>query len=158
MPSCRAAALAIAFTATLLLAGTTASSGPAEADWNDRSIHWYGFGEGMEQIQRSGLPGVLVFYTDWCPHCKIYSGVFHDRDVVELAREFVMIRVDRDSAEQLDEQYSARGSYVPRTLFLEPSGEVDWSTAGSDARYPHFLDTRNPRELLSLMRRFAAAH
>jgi hypothetical protein len=159
MPSFRPGALALSlvFTAALLLTAASASSGPAEADWNARGIRWYGFEDGMEQIERTGLPGVLIFYTDWCPHCTTYSGVFHDRDIVRLSRSFVMIRVNRDATEQLDEQYSARGSYVPRTLFVDPRGDVDWDVAGSHARYPHFLDTSDPRELASLMRRFAAA-
>ena len=75
---------------------------------------------------------------------------------MELARDFVMIRVDRDQAKQLNTKYAERGSYVPRTLFINPSGEVDWSTGGAHPRYPHFLDTVDSGELVSLMRRFLA--
>jgi thiol-disulfide isomerase/thioredoxin len=143
--------------AALLLLAASGHAGAPEADWNDSGIEWQDYRAGMDAIEITGRPGLLLFYTNWCPHCTRYSGVFHDREVVELARDFVMIRVDKDQAAALNQEYAARGGYVPRTLFVDSSGEVDWSTAGSHPRYPHFLDTTDPAELVSLMRRFRAA-
>jgi hypothetical protein len=141
----------------LLLAATGGAEAP-KADWNEDGIQWLGFEQGMSRIEATGRPGILVFYTDWCPHCTRYSAVFHDDEVVDLARDFVMIRVDRDVADAIDPAYSERGRYVPRTLFVDPRGEVDWTTAGAHPKYPYFLDTRDPGELASLMRGFRATH
>ncbi len=144
----------------LLLAGLPSAGGdarePAPADWNPEGIRWVGFERGMARLKRTGRPGLLVFYTDWCPHCRDYSRVFHDRDVVELSRRFVMMRVDRDESGALNELYGERGTYVPRTLFLTPQRSVDWSAHGANRKYPHFLDTDSPEELVGVMRRFLA--
>ena len=143
--------------AVLLLFTGASHAGAPEADWNEAGIEWHDYREGMDEIEITGRPGVLLFYTNWCPHCTRYSTVFHDREVVGLARDFVMIRVDKDQAEQLNAEYASRGGYVPRTLFLDSAGQVDWTAAGSHPRYPHFLDTTDPDELVSLMRRFRSA-
>ena len=140
--------------AVVLLTSATQASAPG-ADWNESTIAWLDFESGIQRIERTGQPGLLVFYTNWCPHCTRYSGVFHDRGVAQLARDYVMIRVDRDQADQLNKQYSKNGSYVPRTLFLDSNGEVDWTVVGRNPKYPYFLDTEDPSELVGLMEQFA---
>jgi thiol-disulfide isomerase/thioredoxin len=126
-----------------------------KADWNESAIEWKGYDEGMQFIEILGKPGVLVFYTTWCPHCSRYSWVFHDPEVVELSKQFVMIRVDRDDHPDLNARYARQGAYVPRTLFLNPKGDVEWEVRGERGDFPHFLATDDPAELLALMRKQA---
>ena len=134
------------------------AASPVEAiDWNDASIDWYGHEDGLSRIEASGKPGVLIFYTNWCPHCHNYSRVFRSREVVQLAKRFVMIRVDRDADAAVSDRYAKHGRYVPRTFFLDTAGEVDWEHKGSHPRYPYFLDEDEPGELVSLMRSFDGA-
>lgn len=145
--------------AVVCLQAGVADRTPAEAsapDWNDPGIRWRTYQDGMREIGQRGRPGVLVFFTEWCPHCKTYSRVFHDPEIVALSRSFVMIRVDRDEEDALNTLYAKGGAYVPRTLFLKKDRAVDWATRGSDPEYPHFLETENPAELKALMMAFLA--
>ena len=128
-----------------------ASGGP---EWNDTAIEWHSYDEGIGAIEETGRPALLVFKTDWCPHCIEYSRVFHDPRVVELAKRFVMIRVDRDDQDGVSAQYGKFGEYVPRTLFVRADGRVDWYHHGANTRYPYFLDERDPAELIALMESF----
>ena len=129
------------------------STPPAEQSWNDAQIEWMGYEAGMATIADTQRPGVLVFYTTWCPHCTTYSALFHDPAIVQLAESFVMIRVDRDQEEELSSRFGRFGTYIPRTLFLRPDGQVNESLRGENAGYPHFLLTDRPTELRALMER-----
>ena len=127
-----------------------------EADWNDGAIGWVAYGEGIARGKVERQPIVLVFYTDWCPHCHNYSRVFHDPEVVRLARGFVMIRVERDANRELSEMYDLDGEYIPRTFFLTSAGEVRTELHGSSPEFRYFLDEHDPRELITIMRRAMA--
>jgi thiol-disulfide isomerase/thioredoxin len=129
----------------------------ATSDWNDGAIDWKGYREGMDFVQILDKPGILVFYTTWCPHCKNYSWVFHDPEVVKLSKQFVMIRVDKDAEKALNDRYGRHGTYVPRTFFVGKDGEVDWAVHGLNSGYPYFLDEYDPAELRGLMQRVLGA-
>jgi thiol-disulfide isomerase/thioredoxin len=131
---------------------------PAAPDWNDPGIAWHAYRDGMREIIRTGKPGVLLFFTEWCPQCRTYSRVFHDPEIVALSRRFVMIRVDRDQNDALNSFYAKGGSYVPRTMFLREDRTVDWSMRGGNPEYPHFLETGSSAELKTLMKRFLVQH
>jgi thiol-disulfide isomerase/thioredoxin len=125
----------------------------SEADWNERAVRWLPYEAGMARGQAERRPILLVFYTDWCPHCHNYSRVFHDPEVVRLARDFVMIRVERDSSRELSERYDIDGEYIPRTFFLTPAGDLRSELRSTNPEFRYFLDERDPAELIALMRR-----
>jgi len=93
----------------------------------------------------------LVFYTQWCPHCKTYRKVFSDPRVVEKAKGFVMVRLDRDQHRTLSAKFAPDGEYIPRTLFLSSQGELDSSIHAPRERFKHFYDTSNPSGVLAGM-------
>lgn len=126
------------------------------SDWNPRQIAWQPYALGLRAAARERRPIVLVFYTDWCPHCHNYSRVFHDPRVVEASRDFVMIRVERDGDPALSEEYVFDGDYVPRTFFLLPSGEVLEHLHTGHPTFRYFLDEYEPDELLDLMQQARA--
>src|SRR5580704_6723413 len=88
------------------------AKGAGEA-WNAQQIDWQGYEPGLAKAKAQNKPVCLVFYTSWCPHCKNYSHVFEDPNVVEQARKFVMIRANADEEHDLAGRYTKDGGYVP---------------------------------------------
>ncbi len=137
----------------LLLCGVVATARPAHAagDWNDQKIKWQPYEAGLKAAKKSKQPVCLVFYTDWCPHCKNYSGVFHDPKVIELAKRFVMIRVNGDQNKDISQQYAPDGQYIPRTFFLAPDGKLEATIQLPRPQFRYFYDEHNPASLLAAM-------
>lgn len=134
--------------AMLLLSASAARAG---GDWNDAQIGWKKYEDGLAEAKKAKKPICLVFYTEWCPHCKNYSKVFHDPKVVEQAKQFVMIRVDNDKEKDLAKQHAVDGAYIPRTYFLSSGGVLDPSIQVPREKYKYFYDEHNPASILAGM-------
>jgi protein-disulfide reductase (glutathione) len=130
-------------------AGTPLATAPS--DWNVREVAWLPYEAGLAAGRAQRKPIVLVFYTDWCPHCHNYSRLFHDSEVVRLSRQFVMIRVERDGHRELSARYAIDGEYIPRTFFLSAEGAVANDLTSDNQDFLYFLDEHDPTELISLM-------
>jgi len=89
----RALAAAVTMAALLLTAVPTAFAG---GDWNDANVQWQPYEAGLAAAKKDKKPVLLIFFTEWCPHCTNYSKVFHDPQVVETSKKLVMIRLDKD--------------------------------------------------------------
>jgi hypothetical protein len=68
-----------------------------------------------------------------------------------------MILIDIDKNPDVNSAFSPDGVYVPRTIFLDATGEIRRDLKGADPQYPHSLDISGPGELLGLMRKAAAS-
>jgi thiol-disulfide isomerase/thioredoxin len=123
----------------------------APADWNADGLAWRSYDEGLAAGRAQNKPIVLIFYTDWCPHCHNYSRLFHDPEVVRLSSRFVMIRVERDGHREISSRYDIDGEYIPRTFFLTPAGAVLNELTSDNDDFLYFLDEHDPAELVSLM-------
>lgn len=145
----RKAALVAAVAASFLAAVSPRAE--AGGDWNDSGIAWRGYTEGLAEAKKSGKPVVLIFFTEWCPHCTRYSGMFHQEKVVAQAKNFVMIRLDKDKEGALSAKYAPDGEYIPRTFFLSANGEVMTSIAAPRDKYRHFFNPQDSAELLAAM-------
>lgn len=130
----------------------------SKIDWNDLEIEWLSYEDGLSTAKEQNKPTLILFYTDWCPHCQRYSSAFQNSEVVKLAQEFVMIRVNRDDAPEINELYAPDGGYVPRTVVLSPDGSVNEKIHGANPNYRYFLNTFNPDELWEIMFAAIAAH
>jgi thioredoxin-like negative regulator of GroEL len=137
----------------MLLLSTIASAAPAYAggDWNDKGIKWQTFDAGLEAAKKEKKPICLVLYTEWCPHCSNYSGVFHDPAVVEKSKRFVMVRLDKDKNDALSKKFAPDGEYIPRTYFLSSAGALDASIAAPRDKYRYFYDEKDPKSVLAGM-------
>ena len=147
---------ALAFTAALLSSALGAKAAQPElADaWNGNAIHWRSMQSGVKEATATGKTVVLVFHASWCSACKKYRQVFKDPAVVDATRNYVMVLVDVDKEPQVNGAFSPDGTYVPRTLFITPQGDVRADLTGkTDPEHPHTIDITSPAELLSLMRR-----
>ena len=94
---------------------------------------------------------LLVFYTDWCPHCTRYSAVFHDPKVVEKAKSFVMIRLNKDQNAEISKKYAPDGEYIPRTYFLSPAGALDADIHAPRPQFKYFYDEKDAASVLAGM-------
>jgi len=142
-------------TRTVVLMGLLAVLGAAPAraggDWNDDQIVWQPYETGLATAKKEKKPVCLIFYTEWCPHCKNYSQVFHDPKVVERSKQFVMIRLDKDKNAELSKKYAPDGEYIPRTYFLSSTGEIDASVHAPRDRLKYFYDEKDPAAVLAGM-------
>jgi Thioredoxin-like len=137
----------------MLLFSTIVSPLPANAggDWNDKGINWRAFDAGLEAAKTEKKPVCLVLYTEWCPHCSNYSGVFHDPAVVEKSKRFVMVRLDKDKNDAISKKFAPDGEYIPRTLFLSSAGVLDSSITAPRDKYRYFYDEKDPKSVLAGM-------
>jgi thiol:disulfide interchange protein len=140
--------------ATAAPASTAAAATHAAAgeDWNASQIAWQGYDAGLAQAKAQKKPVCLVFYTGWCPHCRNYSHVFSDPEVVTRAKEFVMIRLNADEHSDIARKYTPDGGYVPRTFFLSPDGTLAADIHAPRPKFLYFFDERNPASLLAGMK------
>jgi tetratricopeptide (TPR) repeat protein len=123
----------------------------AAHDWNDAGIAWRPYDEGLKEAATAKKPVLLVFYTEWCPHCRNYQRVFHDPRVVAGAKDFVMIRIDRDRTPEVSTRYTPDGEYIPRTYFLSSDGVLEPTIHAPREQYLYFYDEHDPTPLLAAM-------
>ena len=122
-------------------------------DWNDANIKWLSYDEGLAEAKKTHRPICLIFFTTWCPHCKNYSGVFSDPEVVKKSKSFVMIRLDKDKNADISKKYAPDGEYIPRTYFLSADGTLDPSLSETRDQFKYFYDEKSPSSILAGMDR-----
>jgi thiol:disulfide interchange protein len=134
----------------------TATRAAAGGDWNDDGIAWKSYEDGLAEAKKENKPILLVFYTEWCPHCTNYSKVFHDPKVVEQSKQFVMVRIDNDKNKDLGKKFSPDGGYIPRTFFLSSNGTLDPDIHEARDQYKYFYSESSPSGILGGMDRALA--
>ncbi|MDX2307777.1 MAG: thioredoxin family protein [Hyphomicrobium sp.] len=151
-----AALLALATLGTMI---PVRADAPALADlWNAPQIAWHSLKTGIPAATQSGKTVVMVFHASWCTACKQYRSVFKDDRIVAASKNFVMILVDADQDKIANGAFAPDGTYVPRTIFLSPDGDIRTDLVGkSDPKHPHTIDIDKPDELLALMTKAAGS-
>jgi protein-disulfide reductase (glutathione) len=140
----RAAAGAAVVAIGLLALAPAAIAG---GDWNDKGISWKNYEDGLKEAKSENKPILLVFYTEWCPHCSNYAGIFHDPGVVALSKNFVMVRVDNDKDAATSAKYAPDGKYIPRTFFLKSDGSLMPEITEQRATYKYFYNEKDPASI-----------
>jgi protein-disulfide reductase (glutathione) len=150
---------AVAMTLIVLAAGLARAGTPSLADaWNAPAITWQDLPSGIQHATRTGKTVVMVFHAPWCTACAKYRSVFKDERVVAASKNVVMILVDADADKMANGAFAPDGTYVPRTIFLTPDGDVRKDLVGqTDPEHPHTIDIEKPDELLTLMERAGGA-
>ena len=144
----------ILVTAMLLMPLPVRASSPESADmFNSAEINWRDPKSGIYEASKSNKPVIMVMHATWCSACKKYREVFKNPGIVAAAKDFVMILVDADKDKEVNGAFSPDGTYVPRTLFIDPEGNVSETYVGKDPKFPHTIDNTSADELLALMLR-----
>lgn len=149
--------LLVALTVAIMPIPSGAKSPDGADNWNSAEIDWKDIRTGVKEVTETGKTVLMLFQATWCSSCKKYRDVFKDADVVAASRDLVMILVDIDKYPQVNSTFSPDGIYVPRTIFFNATGKIRHDLKGADPQYPHSLDISGPGELLSLMKKAAAA-
>ena len=104
----------------------SASSSGNQADLSQ--INWIEYSEDQFQSAREQQkPIMLDFYADWCIPCKeLDKFTFSQPEVIELSRNFTMMKVDLTRAgdpltKTMKNRYNIKG--VPTLVFLSPNLE-----------------------------------
>jgi protein-disulfide reductase (glutathione) len=142
--------------AAFFAVGPVQATAPGAENWNAPAIAWHSLKTGIPEATRTGKTVVMVFHAPWCTACAKYRAVFQDERVVAASKDVVMILVDADADKTANGAFAPDGTYVPRTIFMTPDGEVRTDLTGkSDPKHPHTIDIDRPDELLALMQKAA---
>ncbi|HWP67408.1 MAG TPA: thioredoxin family protein [Candidatus Limnocylindria bacterium] len=139
------------FLALLAALALPVAAARAGGDWNDAGIDWQPYEAGLAAAKQQKKPVCLIFYTEWCPHCTNYAKVFHDPAVVAKAKDFVMVRIDKDQNAELSAKYAPDGEYIPRTYFLSSSGALWTDVHAPREKFQYFYDEHDPKSVLAGM-------
>lgn len=123
----------------------------AEIDWNDSSVSWHGYVDGLMEAKKQGKNVVLVVYADWCSVCKQYSKMFYDNNVIAASKNVVLVRLNQDHDKHYLKKFSLDGEYVPRTYILDSNFTVQPSPFKSK-KYGFFLPPDNSDYLVKLFK------
>lgn len=126
---------------------------PSRDGWNVAQIAWRPYEEGLAEASAAGKPVALVFFTTWCGHCKNYSHVFEDPRVVRRAKDYVMIRLDKDQHRELSKQFAPDGEYIPRTFILRSDGTLREDIHAKREKFKFFYSEKDPADVLGALER-----
>ncbi|XP_046849923.1 uncharacterized protein LOC124443513 [Xenia sp. Carnegie-2017] len=100
-------------------------------------FNWFTFKDGIEESRKSGKPMMLIIHKTWCGSCKQLKPKFAASDeILNLSKHFVMVNTE-DDEEPKDSKFIIDGAYIPRILFVEPSGRVMDEVWNEGTAYPH---------------------
>lgn len=118
--------------------GASTAAATVAADPHESGPPWTTWDEGSARAQRENRPMMVFVHTDWCSQCRRLEPVFDRPDVLEAARDFVMISYNSDdNAAWIRTVVGNNDTYVPRVLFLRPNGTLQ-DLRSDHPRYPYF--------------------
>ncbi|KAJ8274262.1 hypothetical protein COCON_G00088870 [Conger conger] len=139
------------FVALFVISCEVTAAGVSGKGFGDH-IHWRTLDDGKKEAEASGLPLMVIIHKTWCGACKALKPKFAEsKEISELAHNFVMVNLE-DEEEPKDDAFSPDGGYIPRILFLDPSGAVhpELSNKAGNPNYKYFFS--NADQVVTVMK------
>jgi thioredoxin-like negative regulator of GroEL len=117
---------------------------PVAADAEPEGIPWdRDFKAAMRRARESGKPVMVDFWAEWCDWChKLDATTYRDPTVVDLARDFVAVKVNTEGSLAEVERAAQYGvETLPTIGFLSPGGRLFLRREGFEGpdRFPATL-------------------
>lgn len=112
---------------------------------------------GIKKISETKRPGMVIIHKSTCGACtNLKSKLLASREIDHLSNSFVVISLMDDSAPR-EPKYYPDGKYVPRILFLDPSGQLmkEVINIGGNSQYKYYYS--NTTSLINSMQRVLKA-
>lgn len=138
------------------LSGSPIVNTKVSVDWNENSIQWYSYNEGLQEAKETNKPIMLILYADWCPTCHAYKKIFYRNDILKASKNMIMIRINVDEYPILSESFDADGNYVPRTFLLDSAGNRLNMEDFVTHKFKHFIQDNEPMVFLKIFERAAS--
>ncbi|GLH07042.1 Thioredoxin domain-containing protein 12 [Gryllus bimaculatus] len=102
---------------------------------------WQNFDKGLEIAMLTQKPIMVIIHKSWCSACKALKPQFAaSREIADLSEKFIMVNAGEREPPAKDPKFSPDGDYVPRILFLSPTGELrlEFYNEAGDPAYKYF--------------------
>lgn len=119
-------AVGVAFLAAAVILALQ-RGGPLLRTEKEEGVIWNPYARSaLAGAAEEGKPAMIDFSADWCIPChELDAKTFTDREVIELSKKFVNLKVDltssSDSNEKIKKEFKIRG--VPTIIFFNSKGE-----------------------------------
>ncbi len=133
------------------LPGCRSEAPPPPVEEPAKAVSWKTYEVGLAEAKAKNKPVCLIFYTDWCPHCKNYHQLFDTPALIQLSQKFVMIRINKDENPAISAKYAPDGDYIPRTYFLKSDGTLLADITEQREQYRYFYNEHDPASLMRSM-------
>ena len=94
----------------LLLACSARAGGYSSSTWDEGAG---GGAQARRQQRTHGVPILVYFRADWCPHCRTLDEMLEEREVASRLREFIKVEIDPDDGDAeerlMSDDFGAQG-------------------------------------------------
>ena len=117
------------------------------------AYNWVSWTDAKPTALSQKKPIMLLLHKTWCGACKRLKPVVSaSKEMIALSEQFVMVNAEDEEEPSQDGTFSLDGGYIPRVIFLDPSGVVrpEFSNKARPDKYSYFYTS--PAEILVSMK------
>ncbi len=119
-----------------------------QAQETKEDVKWLtDYDQALKIAKKENKPMLILFTgSDWCPPCKVmHKDLFHNKEFIELSKQFVLLFVDFPRRKQLPQKqqehnYRIASKYhrggVPTMVFVTPDEVIITKISGYRYGYP----------------------